>query len=248
MTTVKNIYDYINSFAPFDTQESWDNSGFLVGDSKKEVKKCVVTLDVNRDVLKTAVSQKIDLIVSHHPVIFSKLNEIHTNSVVFDAIQNDISIISAHTNFDIADGGISESLAKQLGLTAIEKSEHCNLRIGQLPNEMNVQELAKYVKEKLDCNSVRYSLSSKKISKVAVCGGAGADFTKEAMELADAFVTGDASYHNILDASEDNYCLISAGHFNTEIYGTKALKERLENLFIDVEFLFSNQKNPIEVV
>lgn len=248
MTTVKNIYDYINSFAPFDTQESWDNSGFLIGDGKKEVKKCVVSLDVTNDVLKTAIAENADLIVSHHPVIFSKLGEIHSNSVVFNAIKNNVSVISAHTNFDIADGGINDALVKQLCLKNVKKSDDACLRIGELPNKMSCVELAGYVQKKLVSNSVRYSKSSNEICKIAVCGGAGADFIKDAMTLADAFVTGDASYHNILDAGEDNFCLVSAGHFDTEIYGVKALLEKLSSLFMDVEFMFSNQKNPIEVL
>lgn len=248
MTTVKNIYDYINSIAPFDTQESWDNSGFLIGDMKREVRKCVVSLDVTQDVLELSANERADLIVSHHPIIFSKMNSIYSNSAVFKAVQSNVAIIAAHTNFDIADGGINDALAEQLDLSDITKSDNGFLRVGNLPKPMNSSELSLHVKEKLGCNSVRFSASSKVITKIAFCGGAGADFTESAKMLADAYVTGDASYHNFLDASEDDFCLVAAGHFDTEIFGVKALFDKLSALFTDIEFLFANQKNPIEVV
>ncbi|MEG0229663.1 MAG: Nif3-like dinuclear metal center hexameric protein, partial [Oscillospiraceae bacterium] len=111
MTTVKNIYDFINKIAPYNTQESFDNSGFMVGDFKKKVEKAIVCLDVTEKILYFAKKNKVDLIISHHPVIFSELKQIRSDSIVYKLINNNISCLSAHTNFDKCDGGIDDVFA-----------------------------------------------------------------------------------------------------------------------------------------
>ena len=95
MTTVKNIYDYINSVAPFDTMEQWDNSGFLVGDFRGEVKKAVVTLDVTKSVAEYAESIGADLIISHHPIIFGGVKSIKKDSALYTAVNSDIAAAAA---------------------------------------------------------------------------------------------------------------------------------------------------------
>ena len=97
MTTVKNIYDFLDRLIDFSTQESWDNSGFLIGDFRREVKKAVVSLDVTKEVVNFAKEQNADLILSHHPVIFSGEKSVLSNSVVYDCIKNSVSVISCHT-------------------------------------------------------------------------------------------------------------------------------------------------------
>lgn len=248
MTTVKNIYDYINSFAPFSTQEGWDNSGVLIGDRRAEVKKCVVALDVTKEVLDFAVKNSAQLIVSHHPVIFGSVKSVAADTVIYDAVKNDVAVVSAHTNYDVALGGINDVLAKNLELTDVMADESGFLRYGKLENSMTCEEFAKYIKEKLSCESVRFSHTDRKISTVAVCGGAGADFIDSAMTVADAYVTGDLSYHNILDASEQDYCVVAAGHFETEVAGAMALCDKLAALFTDVEFTKAPQKNSVKTV
>lgn len=245
MTTVKNIYDYINSIAPFTSQEEWDNSGFLIGEWKKEVKKCVVTLDITKEIVSQAKEIGADLIVSHHPVIFSKLRSVYKGTPVYDLISSEISVISAHTNFDIAEGGINDILAAALELKDISFCEGDILRFGELAVSMTASEFASYVKEKLHIEHLRYSNSREMIKKIAVCGGAGSDFLADAMKQADAFVTGDASYHTLLDAGEADFCLVAAGHYETENIGVKALFKQLSNIFPDVEFLDLQQPNPV---
>ena len=111
MTTVKNIYDYINSIAPFDTQEEWDNSGHLVGDFRAEVKRVVLSLDATKEVVSYCDDVNTDLLLTHHPVIFSKLADVKSGSVVYELVKNNIACISAHTNFDKAECGINANLA-----------------------------------------------------------------------------------------------------------------------------------------
>ena len=100
MTTVKNIYDYINSIAPYDTQEEWDNSGHLVGDFRQEVKKVVMALDATKEVCAFAKDIGADLVLTHHPVIFRPVSDVLSDSAVYALANSGISALCAHTNFD----------------------------------------------------------------------------------------------------------------------------------------------------
>ena len=121
MVTVSDVFDFINQIAPFETQESWDNSGLLIGSRTSAVRKIAVCLDVTNDTVSKAHDFKADLLVSHHPVIWDPLKSVLSDSPVFRAIQNGMSIVSAHTNWDFADGGVNDVLAALLGLSDVHR-------------------------------------------------------------------------------------------------------------------------------
>ena len=248
MTTAKNIYDYINSIAPFDTQEEWDNAGFLIGEFRKEVKKAVLCLDVTKAVAQLAAEQGADLIISHHPIIFNPISEIKKGSAVYTCIEKNIAVISAHTNFDVAEGGINFNLARLLGLKNIRRIENSFLVLGELENEMSAKELAKAVNEILHVSGLRYTCGEKHVKIVAVGGGACEEYLDEAMSAADCFITGDAKYHFLLDCSEMGYPVFSAGHYETEYKPFLMLADTLRKMFPEVEFIESNQVNPVSAV
>ncbi|MDF2566746.1 MAG: hypothetical protein K0R90_202 [Oscillospiraceae bacterium] len=116
MTTVRDVYSYINEIAPLRLAEKWDNCGLIVGDMDRQVRNCMVVLDVTQAVIDEACENAVDLIISHHPIIFEAQKQILSQSLVYKLIQNGISVISAHTNLDIAQGGINDVLAERLGL------------------------------------------------------------------------------------------------------------------------------------
>ena len=248
MTTVKNIYDYINSIAPFETQEEWDNAGFLIGEFRKEVKKAVLCLDVTKAVAEYAKDVDADLIISHHPVIFSGIKNVKKGSAVYTCVENDIAVISAHTNFDLAVGGINYNLASRLGLNDIRQIEGSFITVGNLDYEMSIDDFAQYVSDTLDVSGLRYTDTEKPIQTVAVGGGACEEYTELAMQNADCFVTGDMKYHAMLDCAEHGYAVISAGHYETEHDSFMMLMNKLKEIFVDVEFLSANQKNPVLTV
>lgn len=248
MTTVKNIYDYINSIAPFDQQEEWDNSGFLIGDFRKEVKRVVLTLDATKAVTSYAAEIGADLIISHHPVIFGGIKELKKGDVVYTCAENNIAVISAHTSFDIAVDGINDNLCSRLGLKNVQKIEGTFINVGELDYEMSIDDFAEFVKDTLDVNGIRYTDTEKTIKKVAVGGGACEEFTEDAMKVADCFLTGDMKYHKMLDCAEQGFSVISAGHFETESESFRMLLNKLEMIFPDVEFVWGNQKNPVLAV
>ncbi|MCC8073915.1 MAG: Nif3-like dinuclear metal center hexameric protein [Clostridiales bacterium] len=245
MTTVKNIYDYINSVAPFDKQEEWDNSGFLIGEFRKEVKTVVISLDATKNVARFAESVSADLLLTHHPVIFNPINKIKSDSAVYSLVKSDIAVISAHTSFDVAKDGINDNLAALLQLENTRHLPDGILVAGDLRQGMSIDDFALFVAEVLDCHGLRYTDSDKIIKSVAVGGGACEDYMQSAMENADCFVTGELKYHHMLEADEVGYPVIAAGHYETENIPFLMLKNKLEKIFTDVEFIIAPRENPV---
>ncbi len=248
MTTVKNIYDYINSFAPFNTQEEWDNSGLLVGEFGAEVKKALLCLDVTKAAAHFAADIGADLIISHHPIIFKPISSLIKGGAPYICAESGISVISAHTNFDKAHGGINDNLASILDLKNIRQAEDSFITLGELDCEMSIDDFAAFVREKLDSHGLRYTDTEKAVKTVALGGGACEEYTETALRNADCFLTGDMKYHEMLNCSELGFAVISAGHFETEYKPFLMIKERLSEHFTDVEFVTFNQKNPVEAV
>lgn len=248
MTNVSDIEKYIDSIAPFETMEPWDNSGFQLGDRNSVVKRCVLTLDVTAETAAFAIDNSAELILSHHPLIFNPLSNIPADSTVAKLIKSGVSVISAHTCFDKAKGGISEQLALRLGLSNVFSSEDGFVAVGELKETMSLKEFAAFTAHALGCAGLRYTDIDAEVKRVAVCGGAGEEFIDLAKSCADCFVTGDVKYHTMLDAAEAGYPVVSAGHFETEYGSFLALIPKLQEAFSDVEFIAAPQKNPVAAV
>lgn len=245
MNGLKDIYNYIDSFAPFSSQLEWDNSGIIVNCGNTQIHKVLVTLDIDEDVFSEAVSGNYNLIVSHHPVIFKSVSSLDDKSIAANCFKNNISVISAHTNYDLSENGVNDVLAKCLNLNNIFQSEDACLKIGTLSEETDVESFANLVKEKLIA-AVRYNCVPQKIKTVAVCGGAGSEFFLDAKELgADVFVTGDAKYHEFLEAKQNNIMLLAAGHYETEFPAVKQLCKLLSLHFPNIEFKVANEKSSV---
>ncbi len=225
---VSDIYSFIDSFAPFSTQEDFDNAGLLAGDMDSDVTKIGLCLDITKENVEKAKKLGCDLIVAHHPVIFSPLKKVSFDSVPALLCKYGISAICAHTNLDKAQGGVADSLCKVLGLSDVKASESGFVRVGKLPTPMSAPDFAKYLKDRLG-TSVNYKDNGKEISTVALCGGGGADFVDE-ME-SDAYVTGEIKHHLWLDVPKS---LFECGHFATEVVVVPALKEKLSEIFGDI--------------
>lgn len=242
--TVKDIFEYINSIAPFENQCEWDNSGLLVGCMENEVQKIGVVLDITSDAVKYAAENGIDLIVSHHPVIFRAVKHFLEGDIPFMLAKNGISAICAHTNLDIAKGGVNDALAAALGFENVsdfaDSGELSMIRIAKI-DKTSGESLSEYVAKKLNAG-VRLADSGKKIKKVALCGGSGGDFIANvAASGCDAYVTGDLSHHQFLDALEMGLTLIAAGHFETENPVVAVLAKKLKKQFgVEVEIIPQN--------
>ncbi|KXB58945.1 Nif3-like dinuclear metal center hexameric protein [Gemelliphila asaccharolytica] len=241
MIIVKDIYNYIKNLADERLSEDWDNVGFMLGDDKRQVSSILVCLDVTDEVVKEAINKKVDLIISHHPLIFKPIKSLNYNDfkarIISKLIKNDIAVISAHTNLDSAKFGLNYYLSKELELENIEvlfennDFKGCGLgRKGTLKEKMKISEFSSFVKRKLNLKYVKLITKNPDnyIKKVALLGGSGGDFIYKLPDV-DIYLTGDVSYHQALDSIEMNKNVIDIGHFSENIC-KKIFKEYLENI------------------
>lgn len=238
MTTVKDIYNYIDSFAPFCTSEGFDNTGMLVGDTEQQVKRALVTLDITRNVVSEAAALGAQLIISHHPVIFQPLKRVLKNTAVYDLIRNDISAICAHTNLDKSTSfGVNTELARSAGLENIGLSDNSEFLFLGYSNALSAEAFADRLKIGTDCKTLRFTCPNNKIAKVGLCSGAGGSEIYEAVKNGcDAFITGEMKHHEILFANEHNVSVFIVGHYKSEDVVIAPLAEKLDEKFTDVVF------------
>jgi dinuclear metal center YbgI/SA1388 family protein len=252
---VGEILDFINEIAPWKYAEEWDNVGLMLGGRSNLVNKLMVCLDVTSETIREAIDQKADLIVSHHPFLFSKLNTIDLDSLkgrqISELISNGIGVISAHTNLDFAPEGVNDTLAQALGLTGVEilksyipkglSTELGMGKIGKLPVACDFDGFIGSVKKSLGTDNLRIIGTRPQLVKSAAvfCGSFDGDLEAIRCSGADVLVTGDIKYHTALDAVEMGLCIIDAGHFATENLIVGKLKATLENRFADVEIVCS---------
>lgn len=232
MKTVKEVYQAIDSAAPFAAAMEWDNPGMLVGDWDARITGALVALDVTDDLIAEAVRDGVNLLVTHHPVIFHALKNVRSDSLVYKLVKEGISVICAHTNFDVAAGGVNDVLANLLDLQDVETlPEEGLLRAGNLTRGMTPPEFAYFAKCRLDLDALRYCDGGQVIQRVAVCGGSGgSELAVAAQNGCQAYLTGDVKHDVLLEARHLGITILDGGHFGTE---TVAL-ERLRSLAAQV--------------
>lgn len=254
MTKVRDIYDYLDTIAPVGLKMDFDNVGLLVGDYRTKVRKCILSLDITREVISEAKEIGAELIVSHHPLIFGAIKSVTaddlTGGKVIELVKNNISAICMHTNLDIAQGGVNDALMDSLGANVSSFLELSGLdaqgneigcgRIGELETETGFSEFLGICKSALNASGLRYYDAGKKVKKLAVMGGAGGSCIALAKAMGcDTYVTSDIKYNGFLDAKELGLNLIDADHFCTENVIIPVLAQKLSDKFKDTEFLIS---------
>ena len=247
-------------YAP-DFAESWDNVGLLVGDKEKEVHKIFLALDVTDESLEMAIKEQADMIITHHPLIFSAMKKVTTDNFIgrriIKMIQHDISYYAMHTNFDIL--GMADLSADFLNLKDREilevtysdanRTEGLG-RVGNLARKMSLKECADFVKTQLKLPSVTVDGDlEKEVQKVAVCTGSGKSLIKEVLKhQADVYVTGDADYHFAIDAVAQDVCIIDAGHYGTEYIFMDYMEKELQALGGELEIKKMQVIHPFKVL
>ena len=261
MTTVADILNYIETaIAPPYMQENWDNVGLLCGRKERPVKKILVALDPFRSVIDEAIAAGADLIVTHHPLIFGgdlkAVNEdTETGRCLLTLIEHGIAAINAHTNLDLAPGGVNDVLAKKLGLVNITTPQpegtdeqgrpYGLLRMGEVP-EQPLDAFLNRVKTLLGCEGLRYVNGGKPVRKVCVGGGScGGAIENVAALGCDTFVTADVKYNQFRTAFDLGVTLIDAGHFHTENPTMPIVAEKLRQAFPEVEVVFSENHRDV---
>lgn len=220
-----NKYDIIKkieNFAPLETQENWDCSGWIIDNKCSEVKRILFCLTVTEQIIIQARLKNCDMIISHHPLFYVPIE------------WNDINIYSAHTNLDIAEGGTTDILIQKLGFQKYENQGFA--RIVKLDKPIIIEEL----KNKLLPISpkLRYvnNFDQKEIQTIGFCAGSGSEFINKTR--CDAFITGDLKFHTALEL---NKLTFDIGHFESEIFAPILLKEITG---IGEEGIIADEKSP----
>ena len=223
MLKVKDYYNLMNNWAPFDTEVEYDNVGMLVGNMEDEVTGVIIALDITKEVIEEAKEEGANLIISHHPIIFRGLNEVSFSTasgmLSYELARNSMNAICAHTNLDIAQGGVSDCMAEILELKKVECcQENVFLRMGELEKEMDIQEFASLVKEKMSADCIQIAgIPPKSIKKVAVAGGSACSEYIYAKNMgADILLSGEAKHSEGLAVQTIGFCIMKAGHYHTE--------------------------------
>jgi len=261
---IKDIVCALERFAPLPLQESYDNAGLQVGLTEADVSGALLCLDVTEEVVREAIELGCNLIVAHHPLLFHGLkrvsNDTQTERCVRMAVKNDISIYAAHTNLDNAEDGVNYKMAEKLGLLDVQMMQRHSVRvedrqveagsglIGYLPAPEDSLAFLQRIKDVFHVECLQHNeLLQRPIQTVALCGGAGAFLLDEALRLeADAFLTGEMSYHQFFGHEQDIQLAV-LGHYQSEQYTRNIFYDRIAEVAPGLPIFITNiDTNPIK--
>lgn len=251
MIKVNNIINEMELLAPTYLKEDFDNVGLMVGDKNKEVKKVLLALDCTLKVIEEAKKENVELIITHHPLIFKRPSSITTDTLqgkkIIELIKNDISLYSSHTNLDSVENGLNDTIVSILGFDnskILEKNKRDDKaglgRIVSLKESIQLEDLISKIKKSLNINNLRVVKGKDKVNKIAIINGSGQEFIGKAVALgADCIITGDTTYHFASDYKEMEISILDVGHFASEQITFFNVMENLKEKFKDVEFITS---------
>ncbi len=222
---VQDIIDKLEEQSPTEAAMEWDNVGLLVGDASKKVKNIYIALDATDEVIEHAIEAKADMLITHHPLIFSGMKRLTSDDFigrrVIALVKNNIAYYAIHTNFDVY--GMGALAQEALGLydalpLVISEGEEGMGRIGNLPEAVKLKKLAAKVKKDFGVEAVRiYGDGEAKVQKIAIMPGSGKDEIDNAIKQnADVLITGDIGHHDGIDAVAKGLSIIDAGHYGLE--------------------------------
>ncbi|MBU0631833.1 Nif3-like dinuclear metal center hexameric protein [bacterium] len=236
-----DIYNYLNEISPFALQESWDNSGLLLGDLNEDVEKVYLSIDVDEKLIEEM--DENSLLVTHHPLIFGGIKQLQFNQypahLIRKMVQKNISNIAMHTNFDQTH--LNEYVAtKILGLEIVKKEGF----IAYMKIDENFDDFAHKISTAFGLPYVKCVKAHERIKTVALTTGSGASLMRSID--AECFLTGDIKYHDAMEAKTINLSMIDIGHYESEQFFGKILATYLENLGLAV--IISQSKNPFTYI
>ena len=249
-----DIADSFQEISPESLAEDFDNVGLLIGHREQEVKKVLLTLDVDEGVAKEAVKLGADMIVSHHPVIFHPLKRIESSTangrMLLTLIEHHIAVYSAHTNMDAAWGGLNDFLLEKLDMKSDEVLEEGKEEVGigrivYIKDGVTVGDLAKKVKEAFSLSEIRYTGDANKaVHTIGVCSGGGSGMIDDCISRqCDVFLTGDIKYTGARHLAEYGISVIDLGHYESEHICMEMFEKMLREKFGERLELFLSKEN-----
>ncbi len=242
---LRDIINHLESIAPPHLQEFYDNSGLIFGNLDQSIGGALISLDCTEAVVDEAIELGYNLIISHHPIVFSGIKQFdpsnYVHRVVVKAIKNDIAIYAIHTNLDnVLDHGVNQKIAEKIGLIDCEilkpkTPENKTIGsgiLGSLSEPMAPKKFLAHIKQAMLLATIKHTaLINKKISMVAVCGGSGSFLLADAISArADIFITSDYKYHEFFDAN-GKIIIADIGHYESEYFTIELLFKLLKEKF-----------------
>ncbi len=269
-TQLASVINFLEALAPLDLAEEWDNVGLLLGDRDRDVSRIMTSLTITPEVVEEAISTKVDLVVSHHPLPFRSLKKITTDTIsgqlILKLIENRIAVYSPHTAFDSTAEGINQLIAEKIQLetvrpiqpiagwatTDLKKGEFIGTgRIGSFSTAKKCRQFCHELKDQFGVPLVKFcgDLDSV-VSRVAVaCGSAGQLISAASHAGCDAFITGETNFHTCLEATALGVSLFLLGHYGSERFAIEILAEKLAIEFSDLSIHASHRESdPIQYV
>lgn len=258
---VKDLLKQLDRIAPYALQESYDNSRLIVGNPKEIVKGVLCSLDSTEEVIDEAISRGCNVVVAHHPIVFSGLKSItgatYIERCMIKAIKHDIAIIACHTNLDsVKPMGINSRLANLLELSdteflvakpnSLERNAGMGL-VGNIEKPMEWSKFADFLKTKLHLKVFKHTKILKgSVQRIAICGGSGYFLLESAKsKKADVYITSDIKYHQFFDA-DNALVLADIGHYESEKHSSQLIHDIIIDKFSTFAVLLSNVRtNPI---
>lgn len=262
---LRNIIEQINKKYPENIQYSWDNSGLNIGNLESEINNIMLTLEITSETVEEAIDKNIDLIISHHPFMFSKVNQILNQdlkgNLIYKLIKNDINVYCMHTSYDVAENGLNDYFVKLMGYKADEildpvgVTEFCDAstkttvtkeyglgRIVRLENDLRALDFLQNLKASLRVENIRLvGDPMATIESFAVVTGSGAEYFQMCKEKnVDLLITGDMKYHQAIDSKELGVMVADFGHFGTEDIFAESIIDFIKSISEDIKVSKSN--------
>ncbi len=245
---LKELTDHLEALAPLKYQEPYDNAGLLVGDPAQEINGVMVSLDCIPEVIQEAIDLHCDVIVSHHPIIFSGIKKFtpdyYVHRAVRMAIKHDIALYAIHTNLDnVYRNGVNTRICQRLGLRDVRLLRPNELlsnnevqvgagMIGVLAEPISFELFSANLKNRMECKLIRHTAQlHDNIKTVAVCGGSGSFLIKDAIKAgADVYISSDIKYHEFFEA-DGKIVLMDIGHYESEYFTIQLLFDHIKEKF-----------------
>ncbi len=239
------IIKYFEDKYPKDLAYDWDNVGIQVGTLNKIAKRILITLDVTKEVVKEAIEAKVDMILSHHPLLFTPIDKIIFDTprgwIIKNLIKHDVTVYSAHTNYDVQEGGMNDMFSQRLGLKNPKLLDEIDGigRYGDI-EETDFESFIAKLKETLNIKNLKVIGNiNRLIKRVGISGGSGSKHMYQAKKQGcDVYITGDVTYHHALDATQAGITIIDIGHHAEKIF-IEDVSVDLKSQFPEIEIISS---------
>lgn len=255
------IITKLEILSPLSYVQSWDNSGLLCGRPEKEITRVMLAVDASEDVIEQAVSERVSLLLTHHPLLLKGIKQVRTDDFigrrVFRLIQKDLCCYAMHTNFDVM--GMADAAADEIGLRdrqvldityEDEIAKEGIGRIGYLPDSMTLEQCAVFIKRAFQLEHVKvFGEADTIVERAAICPGSGKSVIGKAVDGgAQVLITGDIDHHNGMDAVAQGLAVIDAGHYGLEKIFVPYLEEYFRREISGPEVIRAKERAPFRIL